>query len=147
MEDGCLIDKINRFLALVVKVNFYIYLVAGLIIGLAIHVLGWQTSPIDHLVFLKNIGIPIVLYSLIIRLFCMIFYQEKYDEFPFRKISHSRHIGIPRTDDIFYSVVNETNLNRIRKFSGYVYAVSKPLIFINYGMIIVSLLFVMNSRA
>jgi len=77
----------------------------------------------------------------------MIFYQEKYDEFPFRQIDHNMHIGIPRTDHIFYSVVNETNLNRIRKSSGYVYAVSKPLIFINYGMIIVSLLFVMNSRA
>lgn len=141
-----MIDKINRFLARVVSVNYYIYLAVGLVIGFALHFFGWQKLTADHLGFLKNIGIPIVIYSLVQRLFCQIFYQEKYDEFPFRKIDHNLHIGIPRSDGVFYSAITEKNLNRIRKFSGYTYASSKPLVFIVYGMIIASLLFVMNSR-
>ncbi len=142
-----MIDKINRFFAWVVSVNYYVYLVFGILIGLTLYFLGWQTSTTDHLSFLKNVGIPVVVYSLLQRLFCQIFYQEKYDEFPFWKIDHNMHIGIPRADDAFYSVITEKNLNRIRKFSGYVYAVSKPLIFINFGIVVVSLLFVMNGRA
>lgn len=142
-----MIDKINKFLALIVSVNYYIYLVLGLLLGIALYFLGLQTSTADHLNFLKYIGISIVMFSLIVRMFCMVFYQKKYDEFPFRQINHRRHIGIPRTDDIFYSVISEVSLNRIRKVSGYIYAVSKPLIFINFGIVIVSLLFVMNSRA
>lgn len=141
-----MIDKINRFLARVVSVNYYIYLAVGLVIGFALHFFGWQKLTADHLGFLKNIGIPIVIYSLVLRLFCQIFYQEKYDEFPFQKIDHNMHIGIPRTDEIFYSVINQKDLNRVRKFSGYAYAVSKPLIFINFGMFIVSMFFVMNNR-
>lgn len=146
MEKVGMIDKINRFFAWVVSVNYYAYLVVGVFVGLAFHFSGWQTSTADHLSFLKYICTPIVMYSLVQNLFCQIFYQEKYDEFPFQKIDHNMHIGIPRTDEIFYSVINQKDLNRVRKFSGYTYAVSKPLIFINFGMFIVSMFFVMNNR-
>ena len=139
-------DKINKFFGWVVSVNYYFYLIAGVAIGLSLHFSGLQISSDAQLIFLKNFGIPVVMYSLVVRLFCQIFYQEKYDEFPFRKIDHNMHIGIPRKDEIFYYLISESNLSSIRKFFGYLYAVSKPLVFVIYGMIIVSLLFVINNK-
>ncbi|HSH71858.1 MAG TPA: hypothetical protein VK974_02255 [Methylophilaceae bacterium] len=138
-------NYLNNISSTLVKVNYYSYFAIGIILTVAFQFLIGQ-SLASEIWFLVDIAPAIIFSSLLIRFFCQIFYQEKYEDFDFRKVHHNMHIGIPRKDFIFHSVISKNDLNKTRVIAGYIYAFSKPVIFIMLGVSITTLLFVMHAR-
>lgn len=147
-----MVDKMNRFCSFLVSVHSIIYFLVGIMIGLASHFVDGTILTIQHTDFLNNISLPIFFYTLLLGLFCSIFYQEKYNNFQFRKDYFNGrrigpHLGVPSEDNAFYSVMKDASLNDIRKACGYIYAFSKPVVLIIIGLTVISLLIFLRSRA
>lgn len=133
--------KVENLAAKLVKLHTAIYFAIGVLLSILFS-FGLSVSAKESLFLLENVATPIAFYACLQHYICSYFYQNKYEIVVPRNPLSRISTGIPNSDKYFIETIS-AEIDLYRKIAGYVYAFSKPIVFLAIGTVPVFLLIAM----